>query len=421
MTGLQIMAAEKQKRRVTRSPQHRFNLETRPFQIQPFLCAPVLPGETLNFLLMQARCVTDPIANPLIGWWKEYYFFYVKHRDLAGRDDFTAMMLDPEKDMSSYNETADAKYYHHAGTFNWAKLCLVRVVEEYFRNEGETWDEATLDGMPLASINTDSWTNSVLSGDNFVTDDIDVDLDADSTINASEVAKAMNMWMLLRNNNMTDMSYEDYLRASGVRVPDTEEPHTPELIRYVRDWTYPTNTIDASDGSPSSAASWSIAERADKARFFKEPGFIFGVTVTRPKIYLRNIDGSAVDNLNNAYRWLPAMLSDDPQTSLIEETNASGPLATVFTDTGGYWWDAKDLFIYGDQFFNYDPSAVTDRNFVDLPSADLSRRFVDSDDANALFTTGTVNKVKEDGVVNLSVKSTLTDTTPGYTMPGVTA
>ena len=35
-------------RRSLRSPSHPFQIRTRPFQIQPFLCSPVLPGETLN-------------------------------------------------------------------------------------------------------------------------------------------------------------------------------------------------------------------------------------------------------------------------------------------------------------------------------------------------------------------------------------
>ena len=89
--------------RKSRRPSHPFQLKTRPWQIQPFCIAPVLPGETLKNLLLQSRVVSDPLKHPLIGWWCEYYYFYVKHRDLAGRDDFTEMMLNINKDLSSYN------------------------------------------------------------------------------------------------------------------------------------------------------------------------------------------------------------------------------------------------------------------------------------------------------------------------------
>ena len=35
-----------QERRTTRRPQHKFNLRFKPYEIQPMLLAPVLPGET---------------------------------------------------------------------------------------------------------------------------------------------------------------------------------------------------------------------------------------------------------------------------------------------------------------------------------------------------------------------------------------
>ena len=73
--------------RVARRPQHRFNLKTKPYQIQPFALAPVLPGETLTTAMPQSQAWSDPLAAGVlrnIGWWCEYYLFYVKHRDLLG-------------------------------------------------------------------------------------------------------------------------------------------------------------------------------------------------------------------------------------------------------------------------------------------------------------------------------------------------
>ena len=77
--------------RVSRSgrrPQHTFQLRHKPWVVQPFMIAPVLPGDTMKNLLLQARAVSSPVKNPLIGWWLEYYFFYVPHRSLtySGKD-----------------------------------------------------------------------------------------------------------------------------------------------------------------------------------------------------------------------------------------------------------------------------------------------------------------------------------------------
>lgn len=72
--------------RRARRPQHTFNIRWRPFQIQPFVLAPVLPGETLKNALIQAQIWSDPlgVAMKNSGWWLECFLFYVKHRDLPG-------------------------------------------------------------------------------------------------------------------------------------------------------------------------------------------------------------------------------------------------------------------------------------------------------------------------------------------------
>jgi len=84
--------------------------------------------------------------------------------------------------------------------------------------------------------------------------------------------------------NLTEQTYEEYLTTYGVKMPQVEL-HKPELIRYVRDWKYPTNTFDPTDGSAASAVVWSIAERADKRRFFTEPGFYLRVLGCAAKVY----------------------------------------------------------------------------------------------------------------------------------------
>src|SRR3546814_10510072 len=94
-------------------------------------------------------------------------------------------------------------------------------------------------------------------------------------------------WEAMRSMQLTASTFEDWVKTFGVRVPkaEAEESHRPELLRYIREWSYPSNTINPADGTPSSAVSWSVAERADKDRFFSEPGFLFGCAVARPKVY----------------------------------------------------------------------------------------------------------------------------------------
>lgn len=401
--------------RKTRAPQHPFFIRSRPFQIQPMFIAPVLPGETLDRLLLQSRVVTDPIQNRLIGWWAEYHFFYVKIRDLAGRDDFTQMFLELGYDLSAYNSAQNFKTYHFGSTIDWCKLCLDRVVEEFFVNEGET--APTLDGVPLAQIVSDRWLDSVIPYADRTSVDIDL-TDAGSqdgtAVTASEIDTAMRTWSMLQMQGMTNATFEDYCAAAGVKMAPADEPHRPEWIRSVRDWTYPTNTVEPTTGTPSSACSWSIRETADKKRFFKEPGFLLGVQVVRPKVYLRNLEGSALGLMTSMLPWLPAVLQNDPRTSQINVAQGAGPFS-IGSDSDGYWVDMADLFHHGDQFLNFDPAAVADANLVDLPTAALLKRYADSDDVNALFvgSTAATRKIEADGIVSLAVKTQLpADMTP---------
>jgi hypothetical protein len=408
--------------RVNRLPKHTFNLSFQPWTIQPFVIAPVLPGETMRNALIQARVLTDPIKDPLIGWWCEYYLFYVKHRDLAGRDDFTAMMLDPQYDMSSYYMGATAVKHNmttYAGSaINWSKLCLDRVVAEYFRDEGEA-EPAQIDGMPVARLGQENYMNSAMNDEDFEIElgsvdyavqtqtDVDPDTAGDQGgVFASDIEAALRQYQFARANNLTDMSYEDFLRSYGVKVPEREELHRPELIRYLREWTYPSNTV-GSDGSVNSACSWSIAERADKDRFFMEPGFLFGVTVVRPKVYLMNSTAGAVSYMNNAISWLPAVLQDDPMTSLKKFATNTGPLGAATTD---YWLDMRDLLIYGDQFLNYAASSA--KNGVYTPEVgEVASRYAATADLTRFFKTVDTYQVRADGVVSFQIAGRQVDTT----------
>jgi len=410
-----------QQRRALRTPSHTWQLKTKPFQLQPMVLAPVLPGETLRSILWQSRVVTDPIRNPLVGWHKEYYFFYVKHRDLDGADDFVDMMLDFNKDMSAYREALTARWYNYATSIPWAKLCAKRIVEEYFRDEGEDWlTGASIDSVPLVKTrhNEGSWLQSTILKSALTAVDVDIPVDAaptPDTVSARDISNALRQWEFLRANALTDMDYEQWLGTFGVRVR-TEESHIPELLRYTSEWSYPTNTVNPATGAAASAVSWAISARADKDRFFKEPGFIVGLTCTRPKTYRSNQLGAAAGLLDNAFAWLPAILSDDPATSLREVAGGTGPLSGILATAGvdDYVVDLKDLYVRGDQYLNFTATG-NDSSLVALPTTDLAEKsYASSTDAANLFVdnAGTAITIREDGVAQISISGRVTDTTP---------
>lgn len=399
--------------RKMRRPQHTFQLRYRPWQIQPCMIAPVWPGETLKNLLLQARVVTDPIKNPLIGWWTEYYFFYVKLRDLDDRDALTAMIV-TNTSTAGLNTAADVDTYHAGGTINFTQKCLDRITTEYFRDEDETVLEGAIDGLPLAGVGHPGWMDS--AKDATLAGEAEHEFPGENPTlppHMSAFTDHYTQWEAMRSMELTAATFEDWLKTFGLSVPrkENEDLHRPELVRYVREWSYPSNTINPADGLPSSAVSWGIAERADKDRFFKEPGFLFGVTVTRPKVYFSKQKGSVSHYLNDAYSWLPATLQEEAYTSLKKFIGGGagvGPLGT--NTTNDYWIDVRDLALYGDQFVNFD-LAASDAGMVALPSAAMNKRFSDATMADALFKVGANNKIKADGRVDMAILSRIEDTT----------
>ena len=218
------------------------------------------------------------------------------------------MMLDPA--IKAPNQAAaSVPLYSSAGRPRFIAQCLDAVVETYFRDKGQLANAvADIGGVRAARIQDESWMNSANTVALNNAGDFNVDTDASGTIQASEVASAYERWQFMRLNNLTDATYEDYLRSYGIRV-QSETDEYPELIRYTREWQYPSNTIEPTTGAPTSAVSWSIAERADKDRFFREPGFVFGVSLLRPKVYMAGQVASGIQLLDDAYAWLPTILS----------------------------------------------------------------------------------------------------------------
>lgn len=431
--------------RVTRSPRHPFAIKQDAWEITPFFIAPVLPGETMTNLLCQSVVRGKPLNAARVGWWYEMFFFYVKHRDieaLMDADYFTAMHLTAGQDLTAIFETArDPKTYFHttaaAGRLNWVRLCLDTVVSHYFRNEGEeVYDFATpaalatdYSPLPLASVvppgHNSIWDSAKLaSAVAPETEELPGETEDDPLIPPGFEAHYAQ-WESMVAQGVVNATFEDYLATFGVNVPKekVQDVHKPELIRYIRDFQIPKFDTVENDYTPQ----WNLAERADKDRFCKEPGFLFGVSVARPKVFLGHQASTFTQEMSNAFSWLPAVLSDVEYTSLkeIAGNTVEGPLVP---ETGEpYWVDLRDLLVHGEQFVNFImearseagvPNGLTDdakaAGVVALPTPTLHRRYaVDSDFGNLWKgATAATKGLRADGVVTLNIKTRITDTTP---------
>lgn len=411
MPVLNIIQQQQRVKRKLRTPTHKFALQTLPFQLQPFAIAPVVAGETLKAANWQMRTVSDPLAvgmSALIPWWVETYLFYVKLRDLDIKSQVEQLML---KNTALGISDAASTYTFHAKGVDWLKRCHEKIVNEYFRNEGEGLGAANaglIDGVPAAKIEPfrSSWRDSLVVDTVSTPTNNDLQNPRDPAV----MSEYLEQYERMRAMRLIDMSFEEWLGSYGVKVADPVEDGKPELLRVTRDWAYPTNTVDPSTGVPSTAFVHSLQERADKDRFFTEPGFLIGIHVIRPKVYMTNQRQTASVMLDNALHWLPALMRDEPHTSLKEllggTTTATGPL---YGQTDGYWVDVRDLFLYGDEFRNY--AAAAGASFLARPSANGTIGYATLTEARAFFASTTAPVIRSDGVINFSVLSHPTQAT----------
>ena len=415
-------------RRKPRSPVHDFNLRFRPFVLQPAVVAPVLPGDTLKNILCSYSAMTDPIKHPLIGWWMDWHYFYVPFRAMSIASDLEAMVLDPAfGELGAGGDVAaDPDMYHaEAGKPSFTYHALRAVVEEWFRNEGEDWlTNAHLDNVPQVGLKKFNAISSfVLDSASAEPDVLPGTSDADDNLDeilgsglSATFAGAYDAYQALVAAQVVDITYDDWLRQYGVRLPTPHTDPKPERLLSYSDWKFPSKAIDQTDGSIASAVHWRDRVKSDKDRKFKEPGIILGLASATPKIYLSKQDAAYSDHLTRSLDWLPAVLADQAFTSLKLFTAngagaGSGPLNKT-TIPADYYLDNRDLFVHGDQFINFDLTA-TDANLVALPGANGKVRFVSSTDADNLFAVASpANKIHCEGRTRLSFLSDVMDMTP---------
>lgn len=402
-----VQAVPRMQRRLRR-PQHQFFLHFRPWELTPFFAAPVVPGETLKSALMQARVLSSPIKNQVVGWWLETYWFYVKHRHLTGlQPGLTDMMLDSTLSAPDNAGIAEVAMQTAAGEVNYMLEAYKLVVDEFFRGDGETSSGAGVaaDNLNLVRIKLPGWWDSILpataltDGTGGIGDDT-IGTAALDTV--GEVGKALEQWQTLRMLGVTQLEYDDWLRSFGVSIAAPVDDR-PELIRYTREWQLPSSqvSVDATAQRVSSVVSWSPTERLDKDRYFKEPGILFGCVVARPKVYHTHAS-SGLGQLANAMAWQTPMRSGAPY-ELYQEL--------VADPTFGF--DPTDLFNHGDQWVRVKvgtgnvPSITWDGE-SSFPA------YAEATDVNAMFVDGANGHLKMDGVVNLTVASAHVglDTTP---------
>lgn len=369
---------------------------------------PVLPGETLQNLTMKFRTISKPIKHPLAGAWLETWVCYVKFTDIDRS--LGQMFIDDTFPTTGYTAAADnPRYFTKTGQIDWVRLCTERVAKAYFTHDNEAL--TLIDTVPQVKLSNQSWYQNLsfkpagvnaaqLPGDN-----PDVQLTG---------------FQMLQMMNMTELTYENYLKQFGVQsvVSGIGEP---EILRYTRSWTVPVNTVEPTTGAPSSAWVWSEEINMDKPKRFDEPGFIIHLAAIRPKMYMGGLPYSFVGNLWGFADWFPVYNLDLPEGG-IRQILSGDPVFAAGVTTGGphtLLYDHRDLLSNGEQFVNATthPFAIPVANALKLQVAatqsTLQGEYAPLADVNLMFQSAVAADqfIYYEGISMLTVDGHIKDTT----------
>jgi len=412
--------------RVGRRPETHFDLIVKPFQIQPMCLFPVLPGETLMTCNIMLQGWTDPLKAVLKNniWHGEFYLYYVKFRDLPGWED---AVDDLGKDLIDMFETGEALTTHQVaggtawsycapGGVDYVKRALERVVECYWREEGQTWDGTAssllVDSVPIAKLwgagrrdVHDRLTLATAYQDRRAS----ADWDSSGTLTMDDLEMAYREWVGQKDGTELDMDYEDWARAAGGKVvarnDEREDLHVPEEIAGVREYGYVNNTVEPSTGVPAVAAGFRWKKGQRKMIRFNEWGWLLGVVCFRPKMLLLNQQGLYAGMMQSRDNFFPPNMDPRSWSPHILIDDATGPLkATLDAGNVDYYVNLRDLMKYGEQFVNYAPAQASSA-FATIPNSSGERFYPTASDAMSVFSDTTNGRVRVSGVINCGIKT----------------
>ncbi len=339
-------------RRGERRPVFRASVELEPWEITPFMCFPLLPGETLHNILVDGRFLLNGCVSPLYPWYLDVQIFAVKLSDLD--IDFEQILLQSAQagPSSLVDSAAKPMVGEAVGGISISNLVYKRIVDQFWKTDNV---------LPNSTINTDlkiapvKWRGShatlvegeteklMLRPDEITSDELKFDLlDADPT-------------------------WTDVLRQYGVKVSQGEAG-VPERIMWESIAKHPVFVqSDAADTIVTRyQVLWSVREARLTGKgqgiFAKEPMAIMGLVTIRPEIIEGNKRFMQINDLTDRERWwAPPFNTMDAVQNLLQEPGSGITAGHAWVDAaaGTTFINALDYWFMGESFTNMDWNAAT--------------------------------------------------------------
>jgi hypothetical protein len=404
-SNISVVRPGQTRQRISRNPNFPVAGICKPFGLYPVFVHPVLPGETMEYFKSKIRMISKPVKHPLAGAWLESWLVYVKFTDL----DRSLGDMFISDTYSTVGHTAAAnndRMFVRTGQIDWVKKCVDRIAQAYFTHKNEAL--RMIDGVPQTKLNIASWYQ------NCIFEEAAVALGA----NVATVEGQITAYEMMRQMQMSEITYEKYLQQYGVQSIQTGIGE-PEILRYARSWTQPVNTVEPTTGAPSSAWVWSDEIVSEKPKRFQEPGFIIMLQAVRPKMYAKNIQSSMVGTLWGFSDWFPAYNLEEPSAGAKKIVGAD---AVVTGQTASVIYDHRDLLVHGEQFINSPtqpfalPYATVPEMLVATANEEnLRGEYCSLGDVDGLFVSAIAGDkfCYYEGIASLRINGHIVDFTPG--------
>lgn len=417
VSPLQIVQPGMTRTRKKRSPQFPIAGTMKPFGLYPLWATPVLPGETMNMAETKYRLISMPVKHPLTGAWFETWTVFVSLTDME--ETFAQMFISEDVSPTAYRAAADQpRYFTKAGQIQYVKLAMDAVVKGYFRDEEEPdWDTHLIDGVHMAKRTTFDWAQNLMFKP--------TNLDAAYLPSALPEDGTLTPLEIMRLSGMSEITYEKYLMQYGVTQKEAvKESRIPEILRYTRDWTVPTNSIEPTTGRPSSAFSWSSTIKSEKPKRFDEPGFVITFGCVRPKMFDSTLRASMIGELWGFGDFFPVYNLADPAAGL-KVLDADHKVLNITAGvTDPLMYDHRDMLAHGEQFVNdwagpYPLPTINTRTLVDGSEVwELRGQYPSATNINDLFveddaTTPADSRMRlfYEGIASCEITGHVADTT----------
>lgn len=412
-TNIQIMQPGQTRKRFHRRPNFPIAGTMKPFGLYPIMIHPVLPGETLKSAQSKWTVISQPLINPFCGCWLESWLFYVKLTDLDR--DLGQMFISDSYSTSGWTSGATKeRLFAVSGEIAWVSKCMERIHDAYFLSEGETTKFLNIDTViRRIKMNNRSWYQNLMFEPAEVALDVSGERDHDAQMTA---------WQMVQQMQLTELSYESYLEQYGVKSMRLGIGE-PEVLRFTRSWTKPTNFVDPATGAPSSAWVWNDELKLEKDKRFEEPGFIVQCAAFRPKMYQAGQVATMTGTLWGFSDWFPAYNLTDPAAG-IKRIGTDAPVFKSDLNAAEgevqLLYDLRDLLSHGEQFVNDTspkyalPMSTGWSTVAAADPSDVRGEYTDNTSDEAIFvgTADAEERCLYEGITSLTIAGHVQDTTP---------